>query len=78
MTKLAKGDRIVHPFSPDSLGRGSWRKSLETRKLGQEINDEMLDSVMTGMQRQKDYGFKKGGSVVNLARDVISRKRDAA
>lgn len=78
MTKLAKGDRIVHPFSQDSLGRGSWRKSLETRKLGQPINDEMLDSVMLGMQRQKDYGFRKGGSVVKLARDVISRKRDAA
>lgn len=78
MTKLASGDRIVHPFSPDQYGRGSWRKSFETRKLGQPINDEMLDSIMLGMQRQKDYGFRKGGSVVNLARDVISRKRDAA
>jgi len=78
MTNLAKGNRVVHPFSDDSLGRSSWRKSMETRKLGQEINDQMLDSVMTGMQRHTDYGFRKGGPVVKLARDVLSRKRDAA
>ena len=72
MTKLAKGERVVHPYSHDPLGRASWRKSLETRKLGQEVNQEMLDSIMLGLQRQKDYGFKGGGPVINRALDVIS------
>lgn len=78
MTKLAKGNRVVHPFSDDAIGRSSWRKSLETRKLAQPINDEMLDSVMLGLQRQKDYGFRKGGSVVDRALGVVSRRRRAA
>jgi hypothetical protein len=78
MTKLAKGDRIVHPYSQDALGRSSWRKSLETRKLGQEVNQEMLDSIMLGLQRQKDYGLRRGGSVIDDALDVISELPQAA
>jgi len=62
MTKLAKGDRVVHPYSTDPLGRSSWRKSFETRKLGQEVNQEMLDSIMRGIERQKHYGLSEGGA----------------
>ena len=78
MTKLAKGERVVHPYSHDPLGRSSWRKSFETRKLGQEVNQEMLDSIMLGLQRQKDYGFDRGGSVIDDALDVISGLPQAA
>lgn len=72
MTKLAKGDRVVHPYSTDPLGRSSWRKSFETRKLGQEVNQEMLDSIMMGLERQSKYGLAEGGSVIDGALDVIS------
>lgn len=78
MTKLAKGDRVVHPYSHDPLGRSSWRKSFETRKLGQEVNQEMLDSIMLGLQRQPDYGFNEGGPVIDDALDVISALPQAA
>ena len=78
MTKLAKGDRVVHPYSHDPLGRSSWRKSFETRKLGQKVNQEMLDSIMLGLQRQSDYGFNEGGSVIDDALDVISALPQAA
>lgn len=67
MTKLAKGDRVVHPYSYDPLGRSSWRKSFETRKLGQEVNQEMLDSIMQGLERQNKYGLADGGEVDGYA-----------
>lgn len=53
---------IVHPYSDQATGRSTTRKMFEEQKQVQPINQRMLDSVMTGMERQKDYGFKAGGS----------------
>ena len=53
---------VVHPFSEQNLGRGSFRKLFETNFLTQPINQEWLDTLMTGLERQKQYGFKKGGA----------------
>lgn len=55
---------VVHPFSEQSLGRGSFRKLFETNFLTQPINQEWLDTIMTGLERQKQYGFNKGGKAV--------------
>jgi len=52
---------VVHPFSEQSLGRGSFRKLFETNFLTQPINQEWLDTLMTGLERQKQYGFNRGG-----------------
>ena len=59
---LAK-NLIVHPYSDQPTGRSTVRKMFEEQKQTQPINQRMLDSVMTGMERQKDYGFKKGGAI---------------
>lgn len=52
---------VVHPYSEQSLGRGSFRKLFETNFLTQPINQEWLDTIMTGLERQKQYGFNRGG-----------------
>jgi hypothetical protein len=36
---------------------------FEEQKQTQPINQRMLDSVMTGTERQKDYGLRAGGKV---------------
>lgn len=54
---------ITHPYSDQQAGRSTARKLFEEQKQSQPINQRMLDSVMTGLERQKDYGFKTGGSV---------------
>jgi hypothetical protein len=59
----AKPGLIVHPYSDESSGRSTVRKMFEEQKQSQPVNQRMLDSVMTGLERQKDYGFKKGGKV---------------
>jgi len=59
---LEKG-LIAHPFSDQPTGRSTIRKMFEEQKQSQPINQRMLDSIMTGMQRQKEYGFKRGGAV---------------
>lgn len=59
----AKPGLIVHPYSEQPSGRNTVRKMFEEQKQTQPVNQRMLDSIMTGMQRQKDYGFKAGGAV---------------
>ena len=59
---LEKG-LIVHPYSEQQPGRATARKMFEEQKQSQPVNQRMLDSVMTGLERKKDYGFKAGGAV---------------
>ena len=59
----AKPGLIVHPYSDQPSGRNTVRKMFEEQKQVQPVNQRMLDSVMTGLERQKDYGFKRGGAV---------------
>ena len=61
-TDWAKPGLIVHPYSDQPTGRSSVRKMFEEQKQTQPVNQRMLDSVMTGMERQKDYGLKTGGA----------------
>lgn len=63
VAKPTKAGQVVHPFSEDTLGRATARKLFEEQKQVQPINQRMLDSVMTGMENQEKYGFKKGGAV---------------
>ena len=58
-----KSGQIVHPYSEDAMGRSTARKMFEEQKQVQPVNQRMLDSVMTGMENQEKYGFKKGGKV---------------
>jgi hypothetical protein len=55
--------QVVHPYSEDAMGRSTARKLFEEQKQVQPVNQRMLDSVMTGMENQEKYGFKKGGKV---------------
>jgi len=55
--------QVVHPYSEDAMGRSTARKLFEEQKQVQPVNQRMLDSVMTGMENQNKYGFKKGGKV---------------
>ncbi len=59
---LAKG-LVVHPYSEQQPGRATARKMFEEQKQAQPVNQRMLDSIMTGLERQKGYGFKTGGAV---------------
>jgi hypothetical protein len=59
----AKGGQVVHPYSEDPMGRNTARKLFEEQKQVQPVNQRFLDSVMTGMENQQKYGFKKGGKV---------------
>jgi hypothetical protein len=62
-TDWAKPGLIVHPYSDQPSGRSTVRKMFEEQKQSQPVNQRMLDSVMTGLERQKYYGFKAGGAV---------------
>jgi hypothetical protein len=62
-TDWAKPGLIVHPYSEQPTGRSSVRKMFEEQKQTQPINQRMLDSIMTGLERQKAYGFNTGGAV---------------
>jgi hypothetical protein len=63
LAKPTKAGQLVHPFSPDNLGRSTARKMFEEQKQVQPLDDRQLESTMLGLQRQKDYGFAKGGLV---------------
>ena len=52
---------IIHPYSSSPVGRSSARKIFEEQKNIQPLNQRQLDSVMLGLQRQKEYGLKTGG-----------------
>lgn len=59
----AKPGLIAHPYSSDPSGRNTVRKLFEEQKQAQPVNQRMLDSIMTGLERQKHYGFNTGGAV---------------
>ena len=61
--KYTEKGLFIHPYAAIPAGRGTARKMFEEQKQTQPVNQRMLDSIMTGMQRQKDYGFKAGGAV---------------
>lgn len=63
--KFLDKNLIVHPYSNQSTGRSTARKFFEEQKNLQPINDRMNDSINAGLERQKEYGFKKGGAVKN-------------
>lgn len=63
LSNPTKSGQIIHPYSPDSLGRSTARKLFEEQKQTQPINDRMLESIQQGLERQKDYGLNKGGAV---------------
>jgi len=72
LSNPTKSGQIIHPYSPDSLGRSTARKLFEEQKQTQPINDRMLESIQQGLERQKDYGLNKGGTV-NKAIGVAMR-----
>ena len=59
---------IVHPYSDQSFGRSTARKMFDEQKQLQPINDRMNDSINVGLQRQKEYGLKRGGKAKNIDR----------
>jgi len=59
--------QVVHPYSMDPLGRSTARKLFEEQKQLQPVNERMINTIGEGLERQKDYGLKKGGSVVDQA-----------
>ena len=56
-----KKGQIIHPYSEDYQGRSAAGKMFEEQKQIQPLNTRQLDSVMSGIERYKKYGFKKGG-----------------
>ena len=58
-----KAGQVIHPYSEEAKGRDSARGLFNFYKRQEPINQRMLDSVMTGMENQDKYGFKKGGKV---------------
>jgi len=67
-TDWAKPGLVVHPYSDQPSGRSTVRKMFEEQKQTQPVNQRMLDSVMTGLERQKGYGMKSGGKAKNIER----------
>lgn len=57
---------IIHPYSPNPMGRSSWRKLTEEQLPAQPINQRMLESI----QQAHGTEFSSGGTAKN---DVVSR-----
>lgn len=53
----------IHPYSEEPSGRNIYANMVELYKQSEPLNQRQLDSTMTGLERQKDYGFKTGGAV---------------
>jgi hypothetical protein len=49
---------IIHPYSPNPLGRASYRGNTEMRQAIQPINERMLESI----QEKHGSDFARGGS----------------
>jgi hypothetical protein len=56
-----KHGQIIHPYSQDFQGRSAAGKMFEEQKQIQPLNTRQLDSVMSGIERYKKHGFKRGG-----------------
>jgi len=67
LQKPTVSGQVVHPYSMDPLGRSTARKLFEEQKQLQPVNERMINTIGEGLERQKDYGLKKGGSVVDQA-----------
>jgi hypothetical protein len=50
---------IIHPYSPNPLGRASYRGNTEMRQAIQPINERMLESI----QEKHGSNFARGGEV---------------
>jgi hypothetical protein len=61
---------IIHPYSPNALGRASYRGNTEMRQAIQPINDRMLESI----QQEHGSSFADGGSIVDRALMLTSKK----
>jgi hypothetical protein len=61
--KYASKGVFPHPYSEVATDRSSIRGLFDMHKRQEPINQRMVDSVMTGMENQEKYGFKKGGKV---------------
>jgi hypothetical protein len=69
---------IIHPYSPNALGRASYRGNTEMRQAIQPINDRMLESI----QQEHGSSFAGGGkadskdaaSIVKRALMLTSKK----
>ena len=69
---------IIHPYSPNALGRASYRGNTEMRQAIQPINDRMLESI----QQEHGTSFAGGGkadgkgaaSIVKRALMLTSKK----
>jgi len=62
-----KSGNISHPYSLDTMGRSNARKLFTEQKQTQPIDDRMIESILLGLKRQKEYGFRRGGSIPNHA-----------
>ena len=49
---------IIHPYSPNAQGRGSFRNATELRQGTQPINERMLESI----EEKHGSSFAKGGT----------------
>lgn len=56
---------LIHPYSPNPTGRGSFRGNTELRQGIQPINEKMLESIQMGEERRNKYGFANGGFANN-------------
>jgi hypothetical protein len=75
LQKPTVSGQVVHPYSMDPLGRSTARKLFEEQKQLQPVNERMINTIGEGLERQKDYGLKKGGSVVDQALRMTASDR---
>jgi hypothetical protein len=72
--------QIVHPYSLDDKGRSTARKMFTEQKQTQPVDDRLIESIMMGLERQKEYGFRHGGGVSHrammLAKEIASSPRE--
>ena len=54
---------LVHPYSPLSTGRSSFRGNTEMRQAWQPINENMLESIEKGQERIKNTALKKAAAL---------------
>jgi hypothetical protein len=73
MGKPTTSGQIVHPYSMDALGRSTYRKLTEEQKQTQPINQEMIDSIQSAIERRKTFGIKTGGRVSKFGSDAVQK-----
>jgi hypothetical protein len=63
LAKDIKGGLTVHPYSPDPLGRSTYRKMTEEQKPWGTINQQMIDRIGSAQERKAKLGYNTGGAV---------------